>query len=115
MVPRTMAVLGALVVVTHQVSFRTSGVELNSFLVSWKDEVELPFRVPHRGPSHSHCRTLPLNLVILVGVGVIQDGAVCQRVQHSSARPARAVLPWKHLVIRVGVYGSGWGKEERKG
>ena len=37
-----MAVLGALVVVTHQVTFRALGVELNSFLISWKDEVEYP-------------------------------------------------------------------------
>ena len=90
MVPRTMAVLGALVVVTHQVRFRTFGVVLNSFLVSWKDEVELPFSTPHRGPSHPHYRTLPLNLVISVGVGVVQDGAVCQHARLGPARPARS-------------------------
>ena len=85
-----MAVPSALVVVTHQVRFRTFGVILNSFLVSWKDEVELPFSVPHRSSSYPHCRTLPLNLMIRVRVGVIQDGAVYQHVRHSSARPARS-------------------------
>ena len=92
-----MAVFGALVVVTHQVRFRTFGVVLNSFLVSWKDEVELPFSIPHGGPSHPHCRTLSLNLMIGVGVGVVQDGAVCQQMRLSSARPARSKHRYERL------------------
>ena len=67
-VTRTVAVFGALVIVTHQVGFRTLGEVLNAIFVSGQYEMLLPFSNPRCSPSHPQCRTLPISLMVYIGV-----------------------------------------------